>query len=134
MTGTCRAGERAVRTGEGMDSNERAAEEERGRAPDLSGAIHDLGVEARALAARFGRAVELERRMGETPGAVLGIAAAAGFVLGGGLWPLLRPFVKAAVRSAFSPGNVLAWGAALGTLRAARWLEPDQPGPSQLPH
>ena len=58
--------------------------------------------------------------MQETPLAVLGAAAAAGFVLGGGLWPVLRPFAKAAFRTALSPGNLLAIGAALGAMRAAR--------------
>ncbi len=47
------------------------------------------------------------------------LAAAAGFVLGGGLWPVLRPFVKAATRAALSPANLLAVGAAVGALRAA---------------
>jgi len=91
---------------------------------DLSGAIGDLAVEARQAASRFARAVELERRMEEAPMAVLGVAAAAGFVLGGGLWPVLRPFVRAAVRTALSPGNLLAIGAAVGTLRAARSHRP----------
>jgi hypothetical protein len=56
--------------------------------------------------------------------AVLGVAAAAGFVLGGGLWPVLRPFVKAATRAALSPANLLAVGAAVGALRAAGTGEP----------
>jgi hypothetical protein len=50
---------------------------------------------------------------------VLLVAAGAGFVLGGGLWPVLRPFVKAAGRAALSPTNLLAIGAAVGALRAA---------------
>jgi len=57
--------------------------------------------------------------MQENPMAVLGVAAAAGVVLGGGLWPILRPFVKAAARAALSPTNLLAIAAALGAMRAA---------------
>lgn len=75
--------------------------------------------QAREAWDRFTEEVELERRMRETPMAVLGVAAAAGFVLGGGLWPVLRPFVKAAARAAMSPANLLAVGAAVGALRAA---------------
>lgn len=75
--------------------------------------------QVREAVTRFAQEVELERRMQENPMAVLGVAAAAGFVLGGGLWPLMRPFVKAAARTALSPTNLLAIGAALGALRAA---------------
>ena len=57
--------------------------------------------------------------MRETPMTVLAVAAGAGLVLGGGLWPVLRPFVKLAARTALSPTNLLALGAALGALRAA---------------
>ena len=39
--------------------------------------------------------LEIDRRMRESPWVVLGIAAGAGFVLGGGLWPALRPVVNA---------------------------------------
>ena len=76
--------------------------------------------QVREAVSRFAQEVELERRMQENPMAVLGVAAAAGFVLGGGLWPLMRPFVKAAARTALSPTNLLAIGAALGALRATR--------------
>lgn len=76
--------------------------------------------QAREAVTRFAQEIELERRMQESPMAVLGVAAAAGFVLGGGLWPVLRPFVKAAARTALSPTNLLAIGAALGALRATR--------------
>lgn len=86
---------------------------------DMTDALRDLGAEAREALARLAEELELERRMQETPLAVLGAAAAAGFVLGGGLWPVLRPFVKAAARTALSPGNLLAIGAALGAMRAA---------------
>jgi hypothetical protein len=75
--------------------------------------------QAREAVTRFAQEIELERRMPESPMAVLGVAAAAGFVLGGGLWPVMRPFVKAAARTALSPTNLLAIGAALGALRAA---------------
>jgi hypothetical protein len=61
---------------------------------------------------------EVERRLQENPWLVLSIAAGAGFVLGGGLWPVLRPLVKAAGRSALSPSNLLAIVAAIGALRA----------------
>jgi hypothetical protein len=62
--------------------------------------------------------LEVERRMKESPWVVLGIAAGAGFVLGGGLWPALRPLVKAAGRTALSPSNLLAIAAAFGAMRA----------------
>ena len=87
---------------------------------DVTDALRDLGVELREAVGRLAEDLELERRMQETPLAVLGAAAAAGFVLGGGLWPVLRPFAKAAFRTALSPGNLLAIGAALGAMRAAR--------------
>lgn len=76
---------------------------------------------------------ELERRLQETPWMVLGIAAGAGFLLGGGLWPALRPLVKAAGRTAFSPSNLLAIAAAFGALRATGADGEDhseQPGPT----
>jgi hypothetical protein len=62
--------------------------------------------------------LEVERRMRENPWMVLGIAAGAGFVIGGGLWPLLRPLVRAAGRTALSPSNLLAIAAALGAMKA----------------
>ncbi|MGC3999640.1 MAG: hypothetical protein QM767_20210 [Anaeromyxobacter sp.] len=86
---------------------------------DLSQALRELAGEAREGVERLAERLELERRMQETPMVVLGVAAAAGFVLGGGLWPVLRPFVKAAARTALSPANLLAIGAAVGALRAA---------------
>ncbi len=63
---------------------------------------------------------ELDRRMQENPWAVLGIAAGAGFVLGGGLWPTLRPIVKVLGRTVITPANVLAVAAAIGAMRAAQ--------------
>ena len=99
---------------------------------ELNETLRTVAGQARELWDRFAQEVELERRMQETPLAVLGVAAAAGFVLGGGLWPVLRPFVKAAGRAAISPTNLLAIGAAVGALRAAGSQEemPEQePGP-----
>jgi hypothetical protein len=61
---------------------------------------------------------EVERRLQENPWMVLGIAAGAGFLLGGGLWPALRPLVRAAGRTAMAPSNLLAIAAAFGALRA----------------
>ncbi len=87
---------------------------------DVTDALRDLGAELREAVGRLAEDLELERRMQETPLTVLGAAAAAGFVLGGGLWPVLRPFAKAAFRTALSPGNLLAIGAALGAMRATQ--------------
>ncbi len=86
---------------------------------DVNETLRTVAGQAREVWDRFAEEVELERRMRETPMVVLGVAAAAGFVLGGGLWPVLRPFVKAATRAALSPANLLAVGAAVGALRAA---------------
>jgi hypothetical protein len=98
-----------------------------GEVADLAEALRDLGSEARDTVSRLVREWELERRVQENPVAALGVAAAAGFVLGGGLWPLLRPFVKAAARTALSPANLLALGAAIGAMRAASATEPPPP-------
>lgn len=103
---------------------------------DVNETIRSMSEQAREAWGRFAEEVELERRMRESPMTVLGVAAAAGFVLGGGLWPVLRPFVKAAARSALSPANLLAVGAALGAMKAAgggdgaRSAEPT-PGPAE---
>ncbi len=86
---------------------------------DVNETLRNVAEQARDAWGRFADEVELDRRMHETPMAVLGVAAAAGFVLGGGLWPVLRPFVKGAFRAALSPANLLAIGAALGAMRAA---------------
>ncbi len=64
--------------------------------------------------------LELERRMKEDPWSVIGVAAGAGFILGGGLWTVLRPILKTAGRAMLSPSNLLAIGAAVGALRAAQ--------------
>lgn len=80
-------------------------------------AVKDQVVEAVQQASER---LEIERRMRENPWMVLGVAAGAGFVLGGGLWPALRPLVKAAARTALSPSNILAIAAAVGALKAAQ--------------
>lgn len=91
---------------------------------EMSETLRTLADEAREAWRRFAEEVELERRMRETPMTVLGVAAAAGFVLGGGLWPALRPLVKVAARATLSPANLLALGAAFGAVRAAAAREP----------
>jgi hypothetical protein len=90
---------------------------------DMNEALRSVADQAREAWDRFSREVELDRRLQENPMAVLGVAAAAGFVLGGGLWPVLRPFVRTATRAALSPANLLAIGAAVGALRAANQRE-----------
>ncbi len=90
---------------------------------DVNESLRTVAGQAREVWDRFSQEVELDRRLRENPMAVLGVAAAAGFVLGGGLWPVLRPFVKAATRAALSPANLLAVGAAIGALRAASSAE-----------
>jgi hypothetical protein len=78
--------------------------------------------------------LELERRMRDDPWIVLGVAAGAGFVLGGGLWPALRPVVKAVGRTLFTPSNLLAVAAALGAMRAAQSQAGDETaGPAAGP-
>jgi hypothetical protein len=62
--------------------------------------------------------LQIDRRMAENPWMVLGLAAGAGFVLGGGLWPTLRPLVKAAGRWALAPTNLIAIATAVGAMRA----------------
>ena len=86
---------------------------------DVNETLRSVAEQARETWGRFAEEVELDRRMRESPIAVLGVAAAAGFVLGGGLWPVLRPLVKGAFRAALSPANLLAIGAAVGAMRAA---------------
>lgn len=86
---------------------------------DVNDTLRSVAEQAREAWDRFAEEVELDRRLRENPMAVLGVAAAAGFVLGGGLWPVIRPLVRAATRAALSPANLLAIGAAVGALRAA---------------
>jgi hypothetical protein len=101
---------------------------------DVNETLRSVAEQAREAWGRFAQEVELERRMRENPMAVLGVAAAAGFVLGGGLWPVVRPFVRAATRAALSPANLLAIGAAVGALRAANQREEPTAAPSGEPH
>lgn len=106
-----------------------------GNMGDANDTLRSVAEQAREAWGRFSEEVELERRMQENPMAVLGVAAAAGFVLGGGLWPVLRPFVKSVARAALSPANLLAIGAAVGAMRAARGDEglEGEPSPTE-PH
>jgi hypothetical protein len=97
---------------------------------DMNETLRSVAEQAREAWDRFAQEVELERRLQENPMAVLGVAAAAGFVLGGGLWPVVRPFVRAATRAALSPANLLAIGAAVGALRAASREESMAPPPA----
>jgi hypothetical protein len=101
---------------------------------DVNETLRSVAEQAREAWGRFAQEVELERRMRENPMAVLGVAAAAGFVLGGGLWPVVRPFVRAATRAALSPANLLAIGAAVGALRAAGQREEASTAPAGEPH
>lgn len=94
---------------------------------DMNETLRSVAEQAREAWDRFSQEVELERRLRENPMAVLGVAAAAGFVLGGGLWPVVRPFVRAATRAALSPANLLAVGAAVGALRAAGKQAEEEP-------
>jgi len=82
--------------------------------------------QARETVQRLAEELELERRIQESPLAVLGVAAAAGFVLGGGLWPVLRPFARSALRTALAPANLIAIGAAIGAMRAGASEERDR--------
>jgi hypothetical protein len=100
---------------------------------ELTEALRDLGAEARDAVGRLAEELELERRMQENPLAVMGVAAAAGFVLGGGLWPVMRPLLKAAMRTALSPGNLIAIGAAVGAIRASQMREPVPGGETAPP-
>jgi hypothetical protein len=98
-----------------MDNMERNIE---GNETELIQAIGAIKEEVVSVVENWSEQLELERRMKENPYAVLGIAAAAGFTLGGGLWPLIRPFVKGAVRGMLSPPNLIALATAVGALRA----------------
>ncbi len=101
-----------------------------GEMGDVNETLRSVAEQAREVWDRFTEEVELERRLRENPMAVLGVAAAAGFVLGGGLWPVIRPFVRAATRAALSPANLLAIGAAVGALRAAEGRDEEAAAPA----
>lgn len=93
-------------------------------------AVKDQVVEA---VQRARERLELDRRIQENPWLVLGLAAGAGFVLGGGLWPALRPLVKSAARAALSPANLLAVAAAIGAMKAAQGDAGATAGPDTEP-
>jgi hypothetical protein len=101
-----------------------------GETGEMDETLQSVAEQAREVWDRFAEQVELERRLRENPMAVLGVAAAAGFLLGGGLWPVVRPFVRAATRAALSPANLLAIGAAVGALRAASHREEGAAAPA----
>jgi hypothetical protein len=87
---------------------------------EVLAALDAVREQATSAAMRIAQDLELERRMRENPMGTLAIAAGAGFVLGGGLWPALRPFIRAAARTVLSPQNLVALVAAAGALQAAR--------------
>jgi|SRR5690349_17356034 glycine zipper-containing protein DUF883 len=93
-------------------------------------ALKDQLVEA---AQQASEKLEIEKRVQENPWMVLGVAAGAGFLLGGGLWPALRPLVKAAGRTAMSPSNLLAIAAAFGAMRAAQSAEGEEQSADTTP-
>lgn len=98
-------------------------------------ALRALRDQLTEVAGQLEEKLELERRMEESPLAVLGVAAGAGFLLGGGLWPVLRPFAKALLRGATSPPNLMALAAALGAMKAAQPREGEEPPtPPMAPH
>ncbi len=101
---------------------------------EVGDALEALGGEVRGAIERAMDGLELGRRMRENPFPVLGVAAAAGFVLGGGLWPALRPFVRSAIRAALSPANLVAIAAAVGAMRAASGSEESPPEPEAQTH
>src|SRR5436309_11104603 len=89
--------------------------------PEAQEIVETLGAlkdEVVAAAKNVGEKLELERRIDENPLAVLGVAAGAGFLLGGGLWPLLKPIVKGVSRSLLSPSNLVAVIGAIGAMQA----------------
>jgi hypothetical protein len=90
-------------------------------------AVRDQAAEA---AHRLAEQLELDRRLRENPMGTLAVAAGAGFVLGGGLWPVLRPFLRAAVRTALSPQNLVALAPAAAAMKAASARGDGHEGPS----
>ncbi|BDG07241.1 hypothetical protein [Anaeromyxobacter paludicola] len=102
---------------------------------DVMKAVQALREQLVEAAARLEEQLELERRMRENPFAVLGIAAGAGFILGGGLWPVLRPFARSLARAATSPANLMALAAAFGAMRASQSGQDEaEPTPPMAPH
>jgi hypothetical protein len=94
---------------------------------ELLAAMDMLKEQALSTAQRVAERLELERRMREKPMETLAMAAGAGFLLGGGLWPILRPFVRATAKGLLSPQNLLAIAAAAGALKVAA-AEEETPG------
>jgi hypothetical protein len=95
---------------------------------EVAQAVSSLKDQVVEAAQQASERLELERRMRENPWVVLGVAAGAGFLLGGGLWPALRPVVKAAGRAAMSPSNLLAIAAAFGAMKAAQGQDEAEAG------
>jgi hypothetical protein len=92
---------------------------------EVVAAVDSLRSQATDAVQRLAEQLEVERRMQENPMGTLALAAGAGFLLGGGLWPVLRPFAKAMVRTLMSPQNLIAIAAAAGALQAARSSDAD---------
>ena len=94
---------------------------------EILAAMDTLKEQALSTAQRVAERLELERRMRERPMETLAMAAGAGFILGGGLWPILRPFVRATAKGLLSPQNLLAIAAAAGALKVAATDEEIEP-------
>ncbi|HET7755572.1 MAG TPA: hypothetical protein VFK85_16830 [Anaeromyxobacteraceae bacterium] len=99
---------------------------------EILAAMDSLKEQALSTAQRVAERLELERRMRERPMETLVFAAGAGFLLGGGLWPILRPFVRATAKGLLSPQNLLAIAAAAGALKVASGEE-EQPASASAP-
>ena len=100
---------------------------------EILAAVEALKDQAMAAAKRLAEELELERRLKENPMGTLALAAGAGFLLGGGLWPVLRPFARAAVRTVLSPQNLVALAAAAGALKAAQGVTNGEAPPEPEP-
>jgi hypothetical protein len=98
---------------------------------EILAAMDTLKEQALSTAQRVAERLELERRMREHPMETLAMAAGAGFLLGGGLWPVLRPFVRATAKGLLSPQNLLAIAAAAGALKVASSEEEETPAPQE---
>jgi hypothetical protein len=98
---------------------------------EILAAMDTLKDQALSTAQRVAERLELQRRMREHPMETLAMAAGAGFLLGGGLWPVLRPFVRATAKGLLSPQNLLAIAAAVGALKVASTEEEGTPAPSE---
>jgi hypothetical protein len=87
---------------------------------ELLASLAGMRDELAAAVERAGRQLELERRMRETPWTVIGVSAGIGFLLGGGLWPVVRPFARAAARGLLTPANLVGLAAAVSAMRKGR--------------